>query len=338
MAAPLRAAAFPKMTKPSTIISCLLPLIISAAVALGAWEAVKGPTNGLIRDLDFVNANSGWAAADEAILRYQNGTWTVNKKFETPYFVGAIDAYDDKCAWAAVKARYTPTTMYYWDGSSWTAKDVIDDGFAALAICAKDEGWGCSSTKVYHWDGSSWRVEGPSTSPWGFYDIEFYDGNYGFLSGDYGRTWKYVNGTWYPVPVPASENLERVVVIAPEEVWAAGWRSLGMDRMGVIGHYRRGNWAIYDFPGIFHFGGIGMADNLFGWASGIHKEKGNVMLKWDGVKWAYVRMPIPAQVFEIATLSREDAWACGSGGWFLRYRTGPGVTPSSLGRIKAIFK
>jgi hypothetical protein len=329
------------MTKPSTILKCLPPLIIMAASALGAWEAVKAPVNGDIWDLDFVNANSGWAGADRAILRYQNGTWSVNKEFPVNYGVGAISAYDDNCAWAAVSGWYMPTTMYYWDGLSWTPKDVIEDGFRALAICAKDEGWACSPTKVYHWDGSRWRAEGPESTGGGFHDLDFYDRNYGFLVGSHRVNYRYAGGNWHPIAVPDYESFLGVSVLAADEMWAAGTKYdpwMG-PYLGKIGHYRGGSWKIYNLHEIKRFNAISMADNEFGWAVAMDQNwASNVIYRWEGTKWHRVVCPARCEIWDVETLSRDEAWACGSDGWFLRYRTGPAVTPSSLGRIKAIFK
>jgi hypothetical protein len=315
----------------------VLLIVLLPAATLGAWEAVKAPVDDTIWDIDFVSPSSGWAATTEgAILRYQGGTWTVNKEFPSGYFVGAVDAYDDNCAWAAVMARTGLTTMYFWDGSSWTPKDVIDDGLGALAINTANEGWGCSRTKVYHWDGSSWRAEGPSHPVGGFYDIKFYDRNYGFLVGDFYNHYRYVNGTWARVYVPFGENFMSVSIVAPDDVWAGG--DVGFE-YGVIGHYRGGGWRIFELRELRSVNAISMADDDFGWAAVFDRDlHGDIIYHWDGSAWHRVVCPVRHRIYDLATLSRDDAWACSTYGYFLRYRTGPGVTPTSLGRIKAIFK
>ena len=226
--------------------------------------------------------------------------------------------------------------MYFWDGSSWTPKDVIDDGFVALAINAANEGWGCSPTKVYRWDGSSWRTEGPSHPFGDFYDIKFYDRNYGFLVGDYYNHYRYVNGTWSRVSVPDGECFWSVSVVAPDDVWGGG--TVGLE-LGVIGHYRGGGWRIFEFRELRLVNAISMADDGFGWAAVMDRYlQADIIYRWDGSAWYRVVCPVRNRIYEIVTLSRDDAWACCSSGYFLRYRTGPGVTPTSLGRIKTIFK
>ena len=318
----------------------VLLIILLPAATLGAWEAVKSPVNYDIWTLDFINPASGWAAAGGteggAILRYQAGAWTVNKSFRAPYAVGAVDGYDDNCAWAAVQKGNGPTTMYFWDGSSWTPKDVIDDGLWVVNIPASNEGWACSYTKVYHWDGSSWYAEGPSHPIHALYDIKFYDRNYGFLVGDFYNHYRYVNGTWARVYVPNGENFMSVSIVAPDDVWAGG--DVGFE-YGVIGHYRGASWRIFEFRELRRVNAISMADDDFGWAAVFDRDlHGDIIYHWDGSAWHRVVCPVRLPIRDLATLSRDDAWASCAEGYFLHYRTGPGVTPTSLGRIKTIFK
>ena len=319
---------------------CLFAIAFFPIIAFGAWEVVKSPVTDDVWYLDFINPSSGWATAagtgGGAILRYHGGGWTVNKNFAAPYAVGVIDAYDENCAWAAVQKRNGPTTMYFWDGSSWTPKDVIDDGLCALDIPASNEGWACSYTKVYHWDGSSWYAEGPSHPIHALYDIKFYGRNYGFLGGPYYNHHEYVAGTWSRVFVPNGENFNSVSVLAPDDVWAGG--DVGFE-YGVIGHYRGGGWRIFEFPELRRVNAISMADSDFGWPAVMDLDiNSDIIYHWDGSTWRRVICPVRLPIRDLATLSRDDAWASCAEGYFLHYRTGPGVTPTSLGRIKAIFQ
>jgi hypothetical protein len=319
---------------------CLFAIAFFPIIAFGAWEVVKSPVTDDIWDLDFINPSSGWAAAGGtgggAILRYHGGGWTVNKNFAAPYAVGVIDAYDENCAWAAVQKRNGPTTMYFWDGSSWTPKDVIDDGLCALDIPASNEGWACSYYKVYHWDGLSWHAEGPSHPVGGFHDVKFYGQHYGVIGGDYYCHYLYASGSWSRLSVPNGENFMSVSVPAPNSLWGGGDVAF---EFAVIGYYRGGAWRIFEFPELRRVNAISMADDDFGWAAGYDQNlHGNNIYRWDGYTWRPSPCPINNTIRDLVTLSRDDAWAACSSGYFLHYRTGPDVTPTSLGRIKAIFK
>ncbi len=229
--------------------------------------------------------------------------------------------------------------LYYYDGSSWELKQEIYDHVWSIDLTGRDEGWACSSKKVYRWDGSSWRAEGPSHPVGHFYDVKFFDRNYGFLVGEFYNHHRYVSGTWHRVSVPDGEGFLSVSIVAADNVWAGGGLLGWM--IAKIGHYRGSSWTFYDFPELIQVRAISMADNAFGWAAAIDENFcGNILYRWDGSRWYRVACPVSNDysINDVVTISRDDAWACCIAGYFLRYRSGPGVTPTSLGRIKAIFK
>jgi hypothetical protein len=328
------------MWKPSKNFIYYCFSLALAVNAYGGWEVVKGPAAGDIWDLDFINPNSGWAGASGAILRYENGSWSVSKSLPG-YTVWALSAYDENCVWASAAAHGKPNELYFFDGSSWTLKQEINDyGFSSMDIIGPDAGWGCGPIRVYRWNGETWSAEGPYHE-WGhFSKIEFYDSGHGFLVGQFFQHHRYVGGVWSPLVVPDYETFYGLDVVGAAEFWAAGTK---MDpwqgpNLGKIAHYRGGSWQIYNFPEMRKFESVSMADDEFGWAVGTNRDwVSNIIYKWDGEKWHRVVCRAPGEIWDVETLSRDDAWACGSCGYLLRYQTGPEVRPTSLGRIKALF-
>jgi hypothetical protein len=212
----------------------------------------------------------------------------------------------------------THIMVMHWDGSSWTMMNtpVFDGGgdilFGVKAI-AHDDVWffgdaiyvGPSSPDLaiaLHWNGSTFEFKpvpgvNPQTSGFG-------DGNslragsalsptdiwaVGAASdGDsmpagHSQIQHWNGSTWQNIPGPSPgvwHDLNAVVAIAPNDVWAGGDYFDGSSYAGLALHYNGSSWTQVAIPG-------GVSE-FVAFASNDVYAAGSAIMHWDGASWTTV--------------------------------------------------
>jgi len=210
--------------------------------------------------------------------------------------VTAVSATD---AWAVGHAfdEYGPDRplIEHWDGTAWTEVVTslpVDAILYDAAALASDDVWVIGSRYVSN-------TRSPFAAHW--------DGVY-----------------WSSVPVPnpgrPSAELLGVTALAPNDVWAVGWREgaiPGQDKT-LIEHWNGSSWTVVPSPStdldqqLNEVSGTSATDV---WAVGWRRAgKAPLIQHWDGSRWSFVRSFRPKAEFQlagVAAMSATDVWAVG---------------------------
>lgn len=211
---------------------------------------------------------------------------------------------------------------------------------------------------IQHWDGTAWtRVPSPSPTPYpgggsvslyavegsapddvwaaGTYKTQAPDGFLGFqvflLHWD-GTSWTQVDA---PMTSGGSgQNVEDVLVIAPDDVWFFGDRVNVADspasRQALAMHWDGSNFTTTDVPYIPELMLLGYGDGhsindavafgpddiwAVGQAHGSNFSPASNIWHWDGSSWEFVPGPTPGlynALFAIEAVAPDDIWASGA--------------------------
>ncbi len=231
------------------------------------------------------------------------------------------------------------TLAMHWNGTAWTITPTANPAAGAnqlkkvVAIAANDV-WsigGHGQSYTMRWNGSAWaQVPLPPITSQGssgvtnyLEDIAAVSSNdiwmVGAVDSMDGKTatltmhWDGAQWTQIPSPnVPdagrgnASQGLESVVALAPNNVWAAGQYRSGATMRTLIMHWDGAQWSIVPTPngpsgnGWLH--GIAAASANDIWAVGEYSSTAkeavaaarSLALHWDGVSWTAFAPPNPS--------------------------------------------
>ncbi|MBN2561691.1 MAG: hypothetical protein JXQ75_12255, partial [Phycisphaerae bacterium] len=205
-------------------------------------------------DIDFVDANNGWIAADsKGIIRSSNGgtTWTP----QTNGLIGPIRGLDFASAttgWA-YDGSYERIFKTSNGGSTWVQQYQATNTYLYRLRCGDANvalacGGYYNTGKVFRTinGGSGWSEIIVGTNY--LYDLFFLDSANVFVCGAQGAMFKSTDsgGTWTPIPVPTSSDLNSMCWIDSQ----TGWVSAGPNG----GLYRTDNggatWT-YDWGGFY---------------------------------------------------------------------------------------
>jgi alpha-tubulin suppressor-like RCC1 family protein len=227
-----------------------------------------------------------------------------NEPLPKDEYLTGVDAIGPNDAWAVgytVKRGRTDTLAMHWDGSAWTqvrtpgvAQNSRLDSVSMLspndvwAVGIYDASRGPDSiydgrTLIEHWDGTTWAK---------------------VASGD-------------PSGILRKELLS-VTAIAPDDVWAAGYRFYD-DEEGAISlteHWNGKHWSWVpsgiDGSGTRRLFGVAATSPSDVWAVGDDSARGFTQ-HWDGS--AFARVDAPGKgLLAVTAISPADAWAVGRSG------------------------
>jgi hypothetical protein len=223
---------------------------------------------------------------ESAIVEHFDGTsWTVfpSPQFPPPdtatlYAVTAISATDIWAGGELFEDPYALPLLEHFDGNSWTqfGPPVTDCVVWGISADATNDVWAVGSTLgggtcALHYDGSAWmNVQSPDQCC-----------GYNELNG--------------------------VVALAPDNVWAAGWyiQSPTNDRplLTLVEHWNGSEWEIVSSPNVGEGGkdssrlrGIFAASATDIWAVGASTviasdASSTLVLRWNGTEWKIVPSP-----------------------------------------------
>jgi hypothetical protein len=264
-----------------------------------------------------------------------------SNKGDALYGVAAL-ASDD--AWVVGNAGPRDTLIEHWDGTSWAPVDSPNGNLRRNALygvagLAPTDVWAVGSSSlglrsealIEHWDGFAWNiVQGPGDLPPGSTlsavtavtpdDVWAVGGSGDTLNGRGDALILHWNGQlWSIIPgatLAAGGSFLSDVAAADggSQVWALGYgfadtASTTLSEP-VIERWDGTAWISVPNAGVpgdsLHALGIGGLDQI--WAAG------NPIQLWSGQAWTAVRSPQAdlADIFDIAAVEAEDAWAVGS--------------------------
>ena len=275
-----------------------------------------------------------------------------------------------------------------------TVQRVNDGGLKAAAVVSPTEIWavgskdafGGYSALIMRWDGKTWRaVDAPSPRSTGDVSLngiaaiaandvwtvgDVYNGDAYPFSRTLIEHWNGAQWSVVPSPNPGNyfNNLNGIVAIAPDNLWAVGRYKLrpGDFSRALILHWDGRSWV--------HIANLPRADNAelravtaLGpdniWAVGSYGETATdnmrtLVMHWDGALWNVVPSPSLGRSYQsfnmlwgVSAISPNDVWAVGSYSDDTHYGKNqtavlhwdgakwslvPGPRPQELGRFHAI--
>ncbi len=334
-------------------IAFLLGASITAAHA--AWEKVPLPEGAQqkgIAFMEFANVNLGYASIQERIwaqnfLIYRDGRWRLTRlggMFQG--YAGDISLLPNGYGWLGgehgglYRLFYTARTYGAgWDKieNPYSQPPGYEGGFSSLSVAGEEDVW-ClfrDPVRFLRYKKGVWE-EIPDPFPRELQKpsgVCFVNENEGWVCGSNGQG-HYVNGRWEFVPGPAIYNLD---FNAADDGWGTG--------PGGVYHYDGSSWRVaFTVPG-YSAHAISFCDRNNGWARFTTGEKGKLFKLGFG-KWHEVLPPKETPPDFPCSVSPSEAWFLGSeyepGKGYVNYSyhwyTEPNVKPTSLGKIKTLFK
>ncbi len=314
------------------VITATLAVGVGAGYATSGWTEYKNsPTNKDINAVTFVNANSGWAVGYWGIiLRFLNGRWTLNAIWATDY----LQDVDFGNANFGMAVGYQGSGAVY-NGKKWLSANLPETRNmwgVTIPPGQNSVAWAVGALgRVYRWSGGpngSWsRVNIGVTA--GLHDVFFSSETDGWLCGNAGKIYHFTGSKWSAVNAPAAVPFFCIYALSPNNVWVGGAN-------GKLYHYEGVKWTPVYTPTTAGIREMAFTGPTSGWAA---CDEG-VMLRYDGVEWrlAETKPPATRSFSGLFMLSAQQGWAVGKEGMIYKYRNFPGVEPTSLGRVKALFE
>jgi len=286
----------------------------------GKWEHVSGVTRGVYGGNGDIHARTDhdvWVAARDKALHYDGTTWTEVAPATTSYFqpFSTIWSPGPKEAWAAGWGS-APNNIQRFNGTAFEPVTRSDSVNYVNAI------WGTASNNVYfvgndasilRWNGTVLEVVFYNVASIGMYnDVHGSAADNVWVVGSNGGVMHFDGKDWTPRPIMGADDLGEVLVLAPNDVWAADFWSTHLYR------YDGQVWSEVEAPAVeSDINGNRAIRTLFGtsndlWAAG---SGGNVF-HWDGQTWTRVAN-FGVSIGEIDG-SPSALWAVGSSHAILR--------------------
>ena len=241
------------------------------------------------------------------------------------------------------------TLILHWNGKAWSRQaspnvpgrtDLLSSVTATSARDAWAVGQACSKTSqncsplILHWNGADWSKSASpmvgqreqledvtAVSP----DNAWADGLICTTNGACpgGAVMVHWNGkAWSSQKLPATPGLGLVAVAATSarDPWAFGRTFVDGTFTAVALRWTGSRWATASPParlvpnGALESGAVTSPDDV--WAVGFPAGD-TVLIRWNGKTWSRVPSPTPGvrgstELWQVAAISRQDAWAVGS--------------------------
>jgi photosystem II stability/assembly factor-like uncharacterized protein len=317
---------------------CWIVIVATLAVGVGVGYATSGwreyktsPTTKDLNAVTFINANSGWAVGYwGVILRFLNGKWTVNETWPTQY----LQDVDFGNANFGIAVGYQGSGAVY-NGKKWLSANLpetrnmwgvtVPPGQSSAAWAVGAYG------RVYRWSGGptgSWNYVNIGITA-GLHDVYFSSETDGWLCGNGGKIYQFAGSKWSAVNAPTATPFFCIYALSPNNAWVGG-------AGGKIFHYEGVKWTPVHTPTTAAIREMAFTGPISGWAA----CDDGVMLRYDGYDWKTVETEPPTSLSfsGLFMLSDQQGWAVGKEGMIYQYRNFPGVEPTSLGKVKALFE
>lgn len=288
----------------------------------GVWDlAYRVPAKsgvGAVADLWFNSPTDGWACADDYVLRYQSGRWSVFKDLsrEGPYESGyttSVCALAPDDVWVGGQFQ-TPgdgaATLLHFDGNAWQAIDVGGAYVSDIYFFAADRGWVAAHDGIFYYDGSTWtRQLGDDASSLGFLSDDF---GWAIIESYLSDVFLWDGSAWDPENLdwPPWASLLQTDFVSRAEGWAVGRgsESGGGQSYGVVIHKTGGEWNAAPWPDDQYPTACDFLSSTYGWVGSY-----GACYHWDGSRFqAYALPEIGHSLMGVASiyaLAEDDVWA-----------------------------
>lgn len=284
------------------------------------WVAQTLPVSGLVRDICFVDADTGFVATDTpALLKTTNGgtNWVVTRTVQ----INQIQFVDKNTGYAI---GYVPTNHRVYKttncGNTWDSMFIGQGAYGSLSFINKDTGWiggfNQSSTKMV-WQttngGQTFQLQ--YSAPGGFIsNIFFTKQNY---SGNY-YGWFTVSGNmhyttnsganWTQYTNMPNSNAGNPYFLNKDTGWVVN--ANGSQNYTMFTTNNGNNWIIQNLPSIYGAIDLYFHNSFTGWgAGGFGKVTKSVN---SGFNWGYQDVPF-FTVNNIFFLDNQTGWCGGNG-------------------------
>jgi hypothetical protein len=337
--------------KRGKLLTLALFIVASMNPARAAWEKVRMPeVNERIIEMEFANAGLGYALVAEEyspynFLVYRNGAWTLERL--PGMFLGYaqdISLLNSGYGWVVGIHGGMDWALYTarsYGGGRWekTPNPYQTGNFpgarVAISVAGLEDVWILNhEVKGFlHYKGGVWEeLRDVLPAELGeAREVCFVNENDGWVSGENGFA-HYANGKWEFVPGPYIYNLD---FTAPDDGWGT--------RPGGVYHYNGSSWRLtFTVPGYTAYD-VSFCDRNNGWALFVKasdEDRGRVM-KYEFGSWRVVKRPDEYGFTNPCSVSANQAWFVGYANnhyYTWHWYTEPNVEPTSLGKIKNIFK
>lgn len=207
------------------LVALLLFLICSTLNAQWVWQ--NSGTENAIRDVQFINSQTGWACGDNIIYKTTNaGTnWAINFS-DTDGLIQQIYPVDSMVVYAVGWFQKILKTSN--GGENWI---TIRNGqpssgtFEGVYFVDQNTGWLCGSLKILKTTNGGETFDS-TYIPSDLNDIHFRNANDGIVSGNVLAFYRTTNGgsNWSKIVMPANQghNFNRISVVRDTIVYLVG--------------------------------------------------------------------------------------------------------------------
>ena len=313
-----------------------------------SWNLVPvpGTVDGDLLGVSGVAANDVWfvggaATGGQTLIFHWDGTSISRVTNPNPgsynrlYDVVALAANDVWAVGEYASGGISKTLIEHWDGTAWSVVPSPTDRnnyttLLGVAAVAPNDIWAVgeagSETFSAHWNGTVWqRVPSPRTRFSSFTDVSATPSGEVWAVGDSPSgtlTARWTGQAWEVVPSPAPgsfyNDLNGVVVLAPDDVWAVGFYDVSGNWKTLAIHYDGTQWTQVSSPSpdpslnLFHAIEADSANNL--WAVG--RGDGTLTARSSGAAFTMVPSANAGTgdnvLNSISAVAPDDIWAVGN--------------------------
>ena len=335
------------------IFYSLLPRDSLAQNERQEWAKIPSPTNKTLRNLYFIDAQTGWAAGEDGtIIHTSDGgdSWIVQNS-TVPSFIVDVFFINENLGWALAFRNVFPfgtiilkTTN---SGNTWIAEDYPDDNAFMNTIFFFDSlnGWvGGTYIAGTTNGGVTWveaDVDSSMISGLPVFNFNFYNKQFGYACGGYldlaGVIWRTTNygESWSATGVSPDQIFDLYIIDSLNAIALSGDPE-GFFGTGNINTADAGtNWT-YDEMSLSGLSfAIDFRTESEAWAASGYKF---LITSDSGVNWENKETPDSAIIFDLTFIDSQNGFAVGEGGVILKYIPGPAdvyntgneVTPSNI--------
>ena len=317
------------------------------------WAKIPSPTNKILGNLYFIDAQTGWAAGEDGtIIHTSNGgdSWIVqNSTVQT--FIVDIFFINKNLGWALTFRNVFPfgtiTLKTTNGGDTWVAEDYPDENAFMNTIFFFDSlnGWiGGTYISGTTNGGVTWvkaDVDSSMISGLPVYNFNFYNRQFGYACGGYldlaGVIWRTTNygESWSATGVSPDQVFDLYIIDSLNAIALSGDPE-GFFGTGNISTTNAGASWTYDemtLSGLSFT--IDFRTENEGWSASGYKF---LITSDNGVTWENKATIDNAVIFDLTFLDSRNGFAVGESGVILKYIPGPvdvydtgtEVTPSNF--------
>lgn len=319
-------------------LSCIISFLafsISAAQNL-SWELIASPVDKILRHVQFVNPDTGWAAGEDGtIIRTNDGgyNWEVQST-NVQTFIVSLFFLNENLGWALTAKSATPfgTTILHTTngGVDWISEDFPQSSTIMNTIFFLDSlngfvgGKNISKTTD---GGQSWEItniDSSIVSGLPVHNFKFYSREFGYACGGFidlaGVIWKTSDGgnNWEATGVSPDQVFDMYIIDSLNAIALSGDPE-GFYGIGLLKTSDAGiRWSFNELQLFGLSFSINFRTSLDIWsASGfqfLHSQDG-------GDSWTVEPTPNGSIVYDIYFLNSKEGIAVGDSGAILKYIT-----------------